>query len=87
MTEERKQEIEQEAKRRAKLWLSNTSFNKMTVNGSLIRFDMALGLFGGYPFQKEDWMEKGDFEGFVTQDEFDSVEYDAIILRLFRGFL
>jgi len=84
MKEERKKQIKTEAQRRLNLWLSNTSFNEMTVYGSFIRFNMALGLFEGYPFEKESWMNKDDFNGFVTEQEFDSVDYDLILQELFN---
>jgi hypothetical protein len=83
MKEERKKQIKTEAERRLNLWLSNASFNEMTVYGSFIRFNIALGLLGGYPFEKEKWMNKDDFNGFVTEHEFDSVDYDLIIQELF----
>ena len=86
MTEERKEEIKAEAERRIGLWLSSTSFEEMTVYGSFIRFNMAIGLLGGYPFEKEQWMDKDDFEGFVTEDEFDSVDYDLILSELFEQY-
>jgi len=83
MKEERKKQIRTEAEKRLNLWLSNTSFNEMTVYGSFIRFNIALGLLGGYPFEKESWMHKDDFNGFVTEDEFYSVDYDLILQELF----
>ena len=84
MKEERKKQIKTEAERRLNLWLSNSSFDEMTVSGSFIRFNMALGLFEGYPFEKENWMNKDDFNGFVTEQEFDSVDYDLILQELFN---
>ena len=83
MKEERKKQIKTEAERRLNLWLSNTSFNEMTVYGSFIRYNIALGLFGGYSFEKENWMNKDDFNGFVTEHEFYSVDYDLILQELF----
>lgn len=83
MKEERKKQIKTEAERRLNLWLSNTSFNEMTVYGSFIRFNIALGLFGGYSFEKENWMNKDDFNGFVTEHEFYSEDYDLILQELF----
>ena len=84
MTEERKEEIKAESKRRLELWLSATSFDEMTVSGSFKRFDMALGLFMGYPFEKEKWMNEEDFGGFVTEKEFYSREYEEILRGLFN---
>ncbi len=84
MTKERKKEIKAEAEKRLKLWLSNSSFDEMTCCGSSIRFNTALGLRGGYPFEKEKWMDKDDFKGFVTENEFYSIDYDLILEELFN---
>lgn len=86
MTEQRQKEIKKEAKRRVDLWLANTSFEEMTVNGSFIRFNMAIGLLGGYPLRKEKWMNKDDFGGFITVAEFYSQEYDSIVHSLFSDY-
>jgi hypothetical protein len=67
MKYERTLEIKNEAQRRLNEWLTNSSIEKMTSMGSRIKFDMSLGLMGGYPFEKEKWM-KDDFDGFVTLD-------------------
>jgi hypothetical protein len=84
MTEKRKQKINEEAKRRLNLWLTHSSFDDMTVGGSKIRFDMALGL-NGYPFEKEQWMKGNGFTRFITDKEFDSDEYDNIINALYAS--
>jgi len=84
MKKARKKEIYEEAKRRLDLWLKHSTFDEMTVYGSLMSFNMALGLLGGYTFRpREPWMKKSDFQGFVTQKEFDSKDYDSIIMELF----
>lgn len=85
MTNQRREKIKTEAKRRLNEWLQNSSFNEMTVGGSLIRFDMALGLMGGYPFDKPKWMKGKKFNGFVTDEEFISKEYENIINELYRS--
>jgi hypothetical protein len=82
MTQKRKKQIKAEAQKRLNQWLKHSTFNKMTVQGSYIRFNMALGL-NGYPFAKEKWMGKDEFNSFITDSEFDSIEYDAIINDLF----
>jgi hypothetical protein len=82
MTKERKLEIKQEAQRRLNQWLENSSIDEMTIGGSRLRFDMSLGLFGGYPFEKESWMV--GFDGFVKEDEFNSDDYDEIVTELFH---
>jgi hypothetical protein len=83
MTSKRKTEIANEARRRANLWIKNVSFNEMTVDGSVMRFDMALGLFG-FPFVPHpEWMNPSDFTYFVSEKEFNSAEYDTIICDLF----
>ena len=84
MTKERKKEIKAEAEKRLKLWLSNSSFDEMTCCGSRMQFNMALGLLRGYPFEKEKWMNKDDFKGFVTENEFYSIDYDLILEELFN---
>lgn len=81
MTLHRQIEIQNEAIRRCNLWLTNATFMDMSVDGSLLRFDMSLGLFG-YPFVKEKWMIK--FNKFVTQTEYVSKEYDIIVNNLFN---
>lgn len=83
MTENRKQEIREESIRRMNIWIKEASFDEMTVYGSFLRFSMGLGLLG-YPFEKEKWMEEYDFGAFITQEEYDSDEYDKIIGNLFR---
>jgi hypothetical protein len=82
MNIERKQEIEKEAKRRLGLWLKHSSFDEMTIRGSYMRFSMSLGMIG-YPFAKEKWMEDGDFERFITDDEFDSDEVNQIMSEMY----
>jgi hypothetical protein len=81
--ENRKKEIWAEAQKRIKLWLENSSFDQMTVHGSMMRFDMALGLNGGYPFEKEEWMKEEDFNDFITDEEFYDPDYDNMIHELF----
>ena len=81
MTQRRYNDIKTEAVRRLELWLSNSSFDEMSVGGSLMRFNMSLGLLG-YPFEKEKWMI--DFNKFITEDEFDSEQYDEITYNLFK---
>ena len=85
METKRKLEIEKEGQKRLDLWMEQVSFNEMTVHGSLMRFNMALGLLGGYPFVTEDWMNKADFGSFVSDAEFDDLDYDKIIVKLFNS--
>jgi hypothetical protein len=82
MTNERKVEIINEAKRRLSLWLENSTFEEMTFYYSQIRFHMALGLIG-YPFEKPEWMKDKGFDKFISKVEFDSGDYDKIISDLF----
>lgn len=83
-TEERKLEIENEAKRRMNEWLKNSTFEEMSASGSKMRFDMSLGLLGGYPFEEPDWMLDKSFDDFITDEEFNSPEYEKIIDNLFE---
>lgn len=84
ISEERILEIYIEAKRRMNLWLSHSTFDEMTVMGSKLRFDMALGLYGGYPFEKPEWMKDKAFDDFVTESEFETSDYQEIINQLFK---
>ena len=83
MNTERKEIVKQEAKRRLIEWLKNSTFDKMSVCGSLMRFDMSIGL-AGYPFQKPEWMKHKNFDKFVSDEEYDSEEYDEIMSELFE---
>jgi len=83
MTNERYEQIVYEVKRRVDLWLDNSSFEEMTVQYSRMRFHMAIGL-GGYPFEKESWMNKNDFNAFVTDDEFHHPLCDHIVDQFFN---
>jgi hypothetical protein len=81
MTQKRYNQIKSEAVRRLELWIQHSSFDEMSIGGSLMRFNMSLGLLG-YPFEKEKWMI--DFNKFITEDEFDSEQYDEITYNLFK---
>jgi hypothetical protein len=83
MNIERKEEIKQESKRRLNEWLKNSTFNKMSVYGSFIRFNMSIGL-NGYPFEKPEWMKDKKFDKFITDEEFHSVDYNKIMYGLFE---
>jgi hypothetical protein len=84
ISEDRILEIYSEAKRRMNLWLSNSTFDEMSVMGSKMRLDMGLGLHGGYPFEKPEWMIDNEFNDFVTESEFNTSEYQEIINQLFE---
>jgi|GEM_PF-3269272 len=84
ISENRILEIYTEAKRRMDLWLSHSKFDEMTVMGSQLRFDMALGLYGGYPFEKPEWMKDNAFDDFITESEFNTSDYQEIINQLFE---
>lgn len=84
MTTKRKEKIKAEAMRRLNLWLQYESFDEMSIYGSRMRFDMSLGLMGGYPFQKREWMKDKKFNSFVTEKEFSSSDYDEIIEELYN---
>ena len=84
MTTKRQEKIRTEAQRRLNEWLENSTFDEMSVGGSKMRFDMSLGLLGGYPFIKPDWMKTKKFNSFVTEEEFHSKEYNLIIDDLFN---
>tara|TARA_R110000868_G_scaffold300902_1_gene561350 strand:+ start:845 stop:1135 length:291 start_codon:yes stop_codon:yes gene_type:complete len=86
MTRERYNEIVYEAQKRVDLWLDNSTFEEMTCQYSMMRFDMALGL-NGYPFELEKWMNPKDFTKFVNDEEFEHPLYDHIINTFFEGIL
>lgn len=86
ISNKRKIAIRQEAERRLNLWLQNSSFNEMSLEGSFMRFVMSLGVIG-YPFDKKEWMDKDDFKRFVTDAEFDSQDCDDIFMDLFARAL
>jgi hypothetical protein len=77
----RKEEIKKEALRRLNLWLTYSSYDEMSAGGSVMRFNMSLGLLD-YPFKKEKWMVDKGFNKFVSEKEFDSPDYDEIILEI-----
>lgn len=83
MKNDRIDKIKKEAKRRVDEWLKNSTFDEMSVYGSLMRFDMSIGL-RGYPFEKPKWMNGKKFCKFVTEEEFKSTQYDEIIEELFK---
>jgi hypothetical protein len=82
MTSKREYKIYQEGHRRVILWLQNETFDEMTCYGSMLRFEMALGLYV-YPFEKPEWMKKEKFTKFVTEEEFNNPKYNTIINILF----
>ena len=83
MSEERYNEIWNEVVLRTGLWLENSTFEKMTVGQSMMRFEMAIGL-DGYPFAKESWMTNDQFNKFLNEGEFDDPNYDFIITNIFH---
>jgi hypothetical protein len=82
MTSTREYKIYLEGKRRLELWLQNESFDEMTCSGSMLRFEMALGLFG-YPFEKPEWMKKEKFNKFIAEHELNNPKYNSIINILY----
>jgi hypothetical protein len=83
MQEKRKEEITKEIQRRLSEWLKYSTFEEFTVQGSFMRFEMAIGL-NGYPFAKEEWMKNKKFNKFITDKEFYSDEYNKIINNIFQ---
>lgn len=79
---EREYKIYEEGHRRVVLWLQNETFDEMTCYGSMLRFEMALGLFG-YPFEKPEWMKKEKFIKYITEEELNNPKYNTIINILF----
>ena len=86
MKKERFVEIKEEAIKRLKLWLKNSSFDEMSAYyGSQIRFNMLLGLFGIQEHMKKSWMGEGDWDAFIEDEEFFSKEVDHILKDLFSS--
>ena len=83
METQRIKEIKTEATKRLNEWLKYSTFEEMSVSGSMLRFEMSLGL-DGYPFKKEKWMDKSSFNKFLKGEEFYSTEYDNIVGELFE---
>lgn len=83
MDKNRKEEILYELVDRTNKWLDNSDFDKFTCNGSLMRFEMALGMLG-YPFKKEAWMGENNFNRFITEDEFEDEDYNYMISEIFE---
>jgi hypothetical protein len=84
ISEDRILEVYNEAKRRMKLWLTHSTFEEMSATGSQMRFDMSLGMLGGYPFEEPEWMQGKSFNDFITEAEFQTSEYEEIINQLFE---
>jgi hypothetical protein len=85
MKKERFVEIKEEAIKRLKLWLKNSSFEEMSANGIQMRFNMSLGLFGIQEHIKKDWMAEGDWDRFIEDEEFFTKELDHILCDLFSS--
>jgi len=83
MEEKRKTEITNEIERRISEWLKYSTFEEFTVQGSFLRFEMAIGL-NGYPFVKEEWMKNKNFNKFISDEEFYSDEYNKILNEIFQ---
>jgi len=82
----RSEEITAEATRRLNLHLDHTTFAELTVFGSYMRFNMAIGGVG-YPFEFEEWMNPDEWQAFVTDQEFNSPIYDNAVKPLFNHHL
>jgi len=84
MDKNRKEEILYELVNRTNQWLDNSDFEEFTCNGSLMRFEMALGMLG-YPFlKKEPWMGQNDFNTFISEDEFEDEDYNYMLSEIFK---
>jgi hypothetical protein len=82
MTSKRQSQIYSEGLRRGLLWLKNSTFDEMTCSDSMLRFEMALGLYG-YVLEKPEWMKKEKFNKFITKDEFNNQIYSKILKTLY----
>jgi hypothetical protein len=79
MTDKRFYEIRNEIERRTNILIHNKGVD-FHLN-SLILFHINLSMLGN-PFHKEEWMI--NFDKFITDDEYDSLEYDFITLKCYN---
>ncbi len=73
-------------KARLRKRLKTQSFDEMTVRGSKMRFDMALAI-NGYPFEIPRGADEKDYESLLTDDQYQSGEYDDVIDEVFKEAL
>ena len=66
--------------------LETQSFDEMTVHGSKIRFEIAMAI-NGYPFKLPEGAIKKDYESLLTDQQYMSGEFDAIIDKVFSEAL
>lgn len=79
-------EVRVEGLRRLNLWLEHSSFDAMCMSGaSMIKFNIGLSMIG-YPFvfkEGDEWMN-GNLDRFISNEEFNSLEYDVIAEELYE---
>ena len=69
-------------KLRLKNRLKTQTFDEMTVGGSKLRFDMALAI-NGYPFRIPRHADEKDYTALLTDEQYQSGDYDDIIDEVF----
>lgn len=79
MTKEKFREI---LKQRLAKRLQTQSFDELTVHGSQMRFEMALAI-NGYPFELPKGANKKDYESILTDEQYQSGEFDDVIDEVF----
>lgn len=86
MTQKRKKQIKEELEKRLAIWLEKTNFEKLSFFGSKLIFEMSLGAvgLGHVPKENTNLIDKNDFQRFITDEEFNSPEYNEIINELFE---
>ena len=86
MTQKRKKQIKEELEKRLAIWLEKTNFEKLSFFGSKLIFEMSLGPIGlGQVFEENrKLIDEKDFQRFITDEEFNSPEYNEIINELFK---
>lgn len=62
--------------------LQTQTFEEMTVHGSQMRFEMALAI-NGYPFELPKGVNKKDYESILTDEQYQSGEFDDVIDEVF----
>ena len=76
------EEFKKTLKERLAKRLETESFDEMTMGGSKLRFDMAMAI-DGYPFELPDGANEKDYEALLTNSQYMSGKYDAIIEEVY----
>jgi hypothetical protein len=81
-----KKEFKKTLEERLEKRLEIQSFDEMTVQGSKIRFDMAMAIME-YPFEIPDGANEQDYEALLTEQEYMAGKFDDVIDAVFDAAL